>query len=255
MYCHLDEGEDLKLKASQALLRKFVEDPNPERVLTPAFRAKVRKVFTKYNDVILLYPDAFTHLLGSSKAKSRRFSPVEYLGVGIMLDRYPDRPIRALAEDIKAFRNYLRQHLQDLRSNSTTWTHVMDFINDLEDARGYYPPEDSNKRVRTINGAPMSPQRNRAFNPPTPDKQIQAHHTTAYNQLQQKAMDARMAQERREQREAFQTIPSARIHSENSPTMSAGRGPDHAGGVQIRGVNGALATKRTHDGMPVKRER
>jgi hypothetical protein len=255
MYCHTDEGEDLKLKAGQAMLRRFVEDPNPDRILTPAFRAKLRKVFTKYNELILLYPDAFTHLLGSSKAKSRRFSPVEYLGVGVLLDRYPDRPIRALAEDIKAFRSYLRDHLQDLRTNSTTWTHVMEFINELEDSRGYYPPEEaSNKRVRTTNGAPTTPQRVRAFNPPTPDKQIQAHHTTTYNPLQQKVLDARMAQEQRDQREAFHTVPSARVHGESRPTMSTGRGPDHAGGVQSRDVNGPGAKKRTHDGVPVKRE-
>ena len=255
MYCHIDEGEDLKLKASHAQLMKFVEDPNPERILTPAFRAKVRKVFTKYNQLILLDPDAFTHLLGSSKTRSRRFSPVEYLGVGIMLDRYSDRPLHALAEDVKAFRHYLRHHIQDLRSNSTTWTHVMEFINELEDSRGYYPPEqDSNKRVRGINGAPMSPQRNRVFNPPTPDKQIQSHHTTTYNQLQQKAMDARLAQEQREQREAFHTIPTARTHNENRHTISTGRGPDHSAGVQSRSINGTGQTKRTHDGVPIKRE-
>lgn len=255
IHCHIDEGEDLKLQASQARLMKFVEDPNPARILTPAFCGKVRTVFAKYNRLILLDEDAFTHALGSSKAKSRRFSPVEYLGVGIMLDRYPDRPIGTLAEDVKAFRTYLRHHVQDLRTNATTWTHVMDFINDLEDSRGYYPPEqDSNKRLRGINGAPMSPPRNRVFNPPTPDKQIQAHHTTTYNQLQKKAMDARLAQEQREQREAFHTVPSARIHNENRPTISTGRAPDHAGGVQIRSVNGTGAAKRTHDGVAVKRE-
>ena len=58
----------------------------------------------------------------------------------------------------------------------------------------------------------------------------------------------------REQREAFHTIPSARIHSENRHTISTGRGPDHSGGVQSRSVNGTGQTKRTHDGVPVKRE-
>jgi hypothetical protein len=255
MHCHIEEDEDLKLKASQALLRKFVEDPNPERILTPSFRAKVRKVFTKYNELIISYADAFTHTLGSTKAKSRRFSPVEFLGVGIMLDRYPDRPIHALAEDIKAFRVYLRDHLQDLRTNSGTWAHVMDFINRLEDSRGYYPPEEqSNKRVRTAkNIAPPSSSR-AAFNPPTPDKQIQAHHTTVYNNLQQKALEARMAQQSREQRDAFQTIPSSRVHGDNRAGTSSttGRGPDYAGGVQER--SGNTASKRTHDGVPVKRE-
>ena len=252
MHCHMEEDEDLKLKASQALLRKFVEDPNPERILTPSFRAKVRKVFTKYNELLVSYADAFTHTLGSTKAKSRRFSPVEFLGVGIMLDRYPDRPINALAEDVKAFREYLREHLHDLRTNSMTWVHVMDFINRLEDSRGYYPPEQqSNKRFRTAKGAPAtSPSRKSTFNPPTPDKQIQVQHTTVYNNLQQQAMEARLAQQMKEQREAFRTIPSSRSQPEDRAGTSAGRRPDHAGGVQERG-----SSKRTHDGVPVKRER
>lgn len=252
MYCHIEEEEDLRLKNSHAMLRKFVEDPNPERILTPSFRAKVRKVFTKFNELIEGYPNIFTHTLGNTRAKSRRFSPVEFLGVGILLDRYPDRPIHALSEDIKAFRDYLREYLQDLRTNSNTWTHVMDFINRLEDSRGYYPPEEqSNKRVRTAprNGTPATPTRNRTFNPPTPDKQIQAHHTTVYNEIQQKAMNARIAQQIREQREAFQTIPSSQ-----RSTSTGTRGPDYAGGVRERSGNSG-ATKRTHDGSPVvKRE-
>jgi hypothetical protein len=250
MHLRIEEQDELKLKSSkQSYLRKFLEDKDYNNILTPSFRAQVRRVFAKYNELISTFPETFTHSFGKGKTtKNKKFSPVEFLGVGVMLDVYTERPTRVLAEDIKAFREYLRERLQDLRLNALAWTHVMDFINALEDSRGYYPPETlaSNKRIRTASGSVAVQRRNSSFNPPSPDRQTHLHPSSVYNSRQQEAMQARLTAREQEQREAFQRIPPSRESPRWEHIMAGGaRGPtiDDGGG-----------RKRTIDGVPIKRE-
>jgi len=135
---------------------------NRQRIQTPAFQAQVRRVFRKYNDLIQSHADIFTHDFQYHGTKMRKFSPLEFLGVGILLDLYPERPICMLADDIKMFREYLRSKLQDLRTNSSGWIHVMDYINRLENSRGYFPPKNETPRVkrqRVSNGFHALPKR------------------------------------------------------------------------------------------------
>jgi len=244
MYNRMEQEEDLKLKTSMPTIKTFLEAKQPELILTPDFRGQVRRVLTKYNDLIASYPDTFTHKFGHTKM--RKFSPVEFLGVGIMIDVYTDRPSRVLAEDIKTFRQYLREQLQDLRTNTATWVHVMHFINRLEDARGYYEPErEGNKRPR-IADLPTGPRVQSKFNPPPVQSQFPMGPRTVYNEMQQQVMQDRFAMQQKEAREAFQRVPPP-----------GGRAPEYAGGVKARSApegpqqNGQ---KRTHDGLFVKRE-
>jgi hypothetical protein len=257
MHQRLEEGEELKFSATPIPLKKFLEEKDRDRILTPSFRAHARRVFGKYNDLLSLHKEVFTHSFGTT-SKMRRFSPVEFLGVGIMIDVYVDRPIRVLAEDVKSFREYLRHKFQDLRTNAATWIHVMTFINQLRDSRGHYPPENDSQAANQShpnNSIPVSPKRNPAFNPPTPDHLTPIQPSTIYNERQQKIFQARLADRQQEQREAFNIVPPARPVSNMTSTARSGsrRGPDYAGGVQERRMNGA--TKRTHLGVPVKRER
>jgi len=268
MYNRLEEELDLKLTNSQPKLKKFLEDRDFHKVLTPAFRAHCRRVFGKYNDLIERYPDTFTHTFGPRTASMKKFSPVEFLGVGILLDVYPERPTRVVAEDILAFRKYMRERLQDLRTNSPSWLVVMDFVGRLEDTRGYFPPENesqANKRQRVTNGVPISPKRSPAFNPPAPNRQTHSMQSSVYNELQRRAMQERMAQLQQEQRQAFNTLPPPRgpradgiqastgpsAHTANHPRGGVPRAPDYSAGVQ-EAANGAR--KRPRDGVPVKRE-
>jgi hypothetical protein len=244
----MDE-EDVKLKISQSTVHNFLQDPDPTRILTPAFRAQIRRVFSTFNELLQLYPKVLSHKFGNTTAKMRRFSPIEFLGVGIILSRFPDRPMHVLGDDINAFRVYLRKHHHDLRSNAATWEKVMEFVNEMEELRGVYPREDHqpNKRARTANGVSSTLQHSSPFNPPAPDRQIRSQNTTVYNAKQQQLMQARLAQQQQEQREAFTRVPPI------SPTRTTGgQAPDYAGGVQERNRNSTR--KRTVDGAPVKRE-
>jgi hypothetical protein len=246
---HSSDGDDVKLKIAQGVIHSFLQDPNPTKILTPQFRAQIRRVFSTFNELLQSNPTVFTHSWGHTKATMRRFSPVEFLGVGVMLDRYPDRPMHVLAEDVRVFREYLRKHRHDLRSNSATWANVMEYVVGLEDIRGYFAEEDRhpNKRPRIANGVSSTLQKPSPFNPPAPDKQIRSQNTTVYNQRQQQIMQARLALQEQEQREAFMRVPPV-----SPTTANGGRAPDYAGGVQERSVNGTK--KRTANGTPVKRE-
>ena len=168
----------------------------------------------------------------------------------MMLNRYPDRPMHILAEDIRVFREHLRKHRHDLRSNAGTWSNVMEFVVGLEDIRGYFAQEDRhpNKRSRITNGVSSTLQKPSPFNPPAPDKQIRSQNTTVYNPRQQQIMQARLMQQQQEQREAFIRVPPV------SPTTTANgaQAPDHAGGLNARSVSSTR--KRTANGTPVKRE-
>jgi len=243
IYNRIEQEDDLKLKTTHQTIKNFLESRNPEQILTPAFRHQVRRVLSKYNDLIATYPDAFTHTFGNAKSKMRKFSPVEFLGVGILVDVYPSRPSRVLSEDIKTFRQYLREHLQDLRTNTHTWAHVMAFINRLEDARGYYAPERDNvKRARTTAENTNGHRPGNRFNPPAPSHQIPYGQQSIYNERQLQIMQERLASQERSRREAFQRVPPV-----------GGRVPDSAGGVRERVTNGG-GQKRTSDGIFIKRE-
>jgi len=264
MHNREEEEEDLKLSNSQMKLKKFLEDKDFHKILTPTFRAHCRRVFARYNDLIEKYPDTFTHTFGARNASMKKFSPVEFLGVGILLDVYPDRPTRVVAEDILAFRQYLRQRLQDLRTNTSTWLHVMDFVNRLEDVRGYFPPENespANKRQKATNGVPVSSTRSPAFNPPAPNLQTHSTQYSVYNELQQRAIQERLAQQQREQRQAFNTIPPPRAPRTDGVQVPGGfaaqpaipqRAPNYPGGVRETAANGVK--KRPREGFTVKRE-
>jgi hypothetical protein len=185
------------------------------------------------------------------KTKNRRFSPVEFLGVGILLDCYPDRPIAILADDIKEFRANLRSQLHDLRTNTSTWLVVMEYVNGLEELRGYYTKrnEPPAKKPRTTNVTPAVP-RNPAFNPPPEERQIKKQVTSVYNERQLQAMQERLAAQQLEQQQAFQTVPTRQ--SNDTTVRQNGTAPQFAGGVRERSVNG---TKRTANGIAVKTER
>ena len=262
---HNHDGEDLKLSTSLATLAKFVSEQGYRRVLTPAFRAQVERVFTKYSGLVENHKELFTHVFGAVNATMRKFSPVEFLGVGVLLDTYPERPTRVLVQDIKGFREYLRARLHDLRSNTMTWTNVMEYITTLEDTRGYFPPDDDSgqsgkrPRVHPLLALPKNP----AWNPPPPEQRIPMLPASTMNEQQQRLHDARVASSQAEQRDAFNRLPPARpIAYQNTAQTGAltsqiasprtRQPPDYAGGVQERIVNGSR--KRAFDGAPIKRE-
>jgi Protein of unknown function DUF262 len=263
MHARVEQEEDLKLKTTQNALKSFLVSKHEAKILTPGFRAQARLVFSKYSELIKSHPEAFTHCFGHTTAKMRKFSPVEFLGVGIMIDVHPDRPIPVLAEDVNDFRRHLRDRLHDLRTNSMTWTHVMNYINRLEDARGRFVAQpESNKRQRTKNAAPIyAPQKSPAFNPPPLEFRVQSGPMSVYNEQQQSVLGrGTLQQQQQQQRDAFQKVPPARIPS-GMPRGTAGTpGAPSMGPTWTTTQYAATrerhgdARKRPHESIFLKRE-
>jgi hypothetical protein len=249
LHDRIREGEDLKLSTSQSTLKKFLED-DPRRIMTASFRAQVRRVFTKYNELVEDHNDIFTHSYGAVNATMRKFSPVEFLGVGVLLDMYPDRPTRVLAQDIQGLREYLRARLHDLRSNTMTWTKIMEYVITLEEERGYFFAGNERGNVAKRARVPLAlvSPKNPGWNPPPLEQQIPIQSTSTFNEWQQRLHDARIASLQAEQRDAFTRLPPARpIANQN-----AGGAVPVTRQAPVSSLNGS--TKRTIHGEPVKRE-
>jgi hypothetical protein len=263
------EDEDLKLAVSFPTLKKFLCE-EPRRILTQEFRKQVERVFTKYNDLVAAVENKpiFTHTYGPVGAKMRRFSPVEFLAAGILINTHIDRPSRALAGDIEGLREFLRSHFHDLRSNTQTWDVVMEYITTLEQTRGYYAPDEEEGRAQKrakVHLPMVSPTKNPQWNPPPENGQISVQPFSIYNDRQQQLRDAHVAQEQAEQESAFQRIPPARPLANQTSSRSAARPtapastssvrtrPPQSRGGRAEEVN-HYSRKRDMNGVQIKQE-
>jgi hypothetical protein len=91
------------------------------------------KVFDRYNKTYEAYPDTFED---HNYRHAKKFSPIEFVGVAVLIHRYPDRNATLLQADILDLRSWLREKRQDLRSNTGTWKAIVAFIDNLEQHRG-----------------------------------------------------------------------------------------------------------------------
>jgi Protein of unknown function DUF262 len=239
LYNLFEDGNN-RIASSQAL-KKFLEEKDYAQTLTPAFRTQVRNALTLFTNLLHAHPDVFTHTFGGSNSRMRKFAPVEFLAVGLMLFTYPERPSRVLADDIQEFRRHLRQQLQDLRTNPRTWEEVTEYIETLEDTRGRYAPAKGQPtRARDAHIQPSPPRQN-VFNPPPPERQLQpSHRHTVFNERQQHAMQARLGAQEREEQGAFRTIPSTRVEVGYSSPAKAIHSV-----TRKRSLNGTIKKERT----------
>ncbi|KAK9253862.1 hypothetical protein V1507DRAFT_457072 [Lipomyces tetrasporus] len=115
---------------------KFCRDSsNEEAVLSPRFRTHIVKVFDRLNELVVQYPDTFTHAWGGKIDKSRRFAPVEFLGVCILLGRNLSHPSAQLIREIVQMRIFLRSEFNgNLRMHSRVWNKLSTYILSLNDA-------------------------------------------------------------------------------------------------------------------------
>ncbi|KAK9321951.1 hypothetical protein V1517DRAFT_154750 [Lipomyces orientalis] len=115
---------------------KFCRDSsNEESVLSPPFRMHIVKVFDRLNELVVEYPDTFTHAWGDKSDKSRRFAPVEFLGVCILLGRNLSHPSAQLNREIVQMRIFLRSEFNgNLRMHSRVWNKLSMYVLSLNAA-------------------------------------------------------------------------------------------------------------------------
>lgn len=120
-----------KYSAGAAALKGFCDRPS---LLDDKFKANAWRIFETYNEVLTKHPETFEN---QSYTHATKYSPIEFVGSAILINQYPQRNNPALLSgDILHMRRHLRQNRQDLRSNSSTWKCLIDFVNELEAHRG-----------------------------------------------------------------------------------------------------------------------
>jgi len=123
-----------KYAAGAVALKGFCSDT---AFLTNDFKESARTVFNRYLEVFVQFPETF-HDHGYKHAT--KFSPVEFVGVAILIHRFPNRNARLLSGDIIELRRELRGKRQELRSNTDTWKSLVESILSIEESRGAVEP-------------------------------------------------------------------------------------------------------------------
>lgn len=103
------------------------------QLLDDAFKQRATRVFTIFNNVFMAHKQIFEN---NNYRHSTRFAPIEFVGVALLIHRYPERSVGMLSGDIKTMRDFLRKERQELRSNTTTFKTIVGFIDNLEAYRG-----------------------------------------------------------------------------------------------------------------------
>ncbi|TGZ82450.1 hypothetical protein EX30DRAFT_305140, partial [Ascodesmis nigricans] len=132
--CFADEtlpGSSQSYSTSVSTLKTFCAKPKD---ILNRIKGEAGRVFRKYDEIHRKFPQTFA--AKSNWKHSTKFSPVEFVGIGVLIHRYPNRNARLLSGDIMHLRQYLRDQRQDLRANTVTWRCIMSFINNIERYRG-----------------------------------------------------------------------------------------------------------------------
>ncbi|KAI5816576.1 hypothetical protein BZA77DRAFT_57504 [Pyronema omphalodes] len=93
--------------------------------LTPELHEIVTGVFKRYQEVYHEFPHTFED---QEYAHCRKYSPLEFLGMTVLIHRYPTHTIKELSRDILTVRKMLRECNKELRMNSSTWKSFMDTL-------------------------------------------------------------------------------------------------------------------------------
>lgn len=128
------DERDPTYAAGAGALKTFCQDA---RWLTDDLKRTARSVFGRYTEVCRRFPATFDDH-GYSHAK--KFSPVEFVAVAVLIHRFPDRNALLLSRDILELRRAIREDRQELRSNTQTWKSLMDGIVHIEMNRGAVDP-------------------------------------------------------------------------------------------------------------------
>ena len=166
----LSDEDNPAYSAGAASIQSFLKMIS---LLDDAFKEKARNVLNKFQQIHTNYPKIFQD---NNYRHSKRFAPIEFVGVCLLIDRYPERSIGLLSGDIKRMREYLRAERQELRSNTSTFRAVTTYVGNLEQYRGgqgvlgnsdgedsdddlfYHNDEDGEVKPEIVNGTAIASQ-------------------------------------------------------------------------------------------------
>ncbi|KAI9844729.1 MAG: hypothetical protein M1838_002049 [Thelocarpon superellum] len=145
------QGDVPKLRTSHQNIAKLLE---AEASCDEGIKSHLRRVFTKFASIVRARPDLFKD---HNFTRVKTFSPVELVGVTVLISKYPKRNTHMLYGDILYLRKELRLVYRDLKLNLDTWRAVWHLITTLESVRGAADGSTTMK-ARRSNGTEMEVQ-------------------------------------------------------------------------------------------------
>ncbi|KAH8153563.1 uncharacterized protein LAJ45_02376 [Morchella importuna] len=135
------EDQNSKYSAGAISLKAFCERTN---LLDEPFRATVKNVFYKYNEILKRHPETFQN---HNYTHATKYSPIEFVASALLIHQHPNRTNPTLLSgDILKMRQVVREERQDLRSNSSTWSSLMN-----RNVQQNMTPRDGVREVQNLN--------------------------------------------------------------------------------------------------------
>jgi len=141
-------------KAQNSAITKLLSDTAP---IDDATKSHLANIWKTFQDLIQMDPNIFTN---ASKYLSgvQTFAPIEMVAVTVLISEHSKtRNNELLLGDIRALREALREHFQDLRNNPTVWKFIWEYIEDLEAIRGAVDRSTVNPNMQQQPTAPSQP--------------------------------------------------------------------------------------------------
>jgi hypothetical protein len=93
--------------------------------LTPELHEVITGIFMRYQEVYHCKPITFKD---PGYLHCKKFSPLEFLGMSVLIHRYPTHTALKLSQDILEIRHMLLRGNNELLTNNTTWKFFMDTL-------------------------------------------------------------------------------------------------------------------------------
>ncbi|KAF2434757.1 hypothetical protein EJ08DRAFT_565960, partial [Tothia fuscella] len=130
--CQNSAKNEPSFKSGFQVLKRFESD---SRSLKPATEKHLRRVFMIFQELIGRYATVFVDMSRKRTAKTT-IAPMELIATSVLISQWADtRNHFLLSNDIRNMRKYVRSFTPDVFTNSTTWKHFWDYIENLESHR------------------------------------------------------------------------------------------------------------------------
>ncbi|ORX90283.1 hypothetical protein K493DRAFT_288269 [Basidiobolus meristosporus CBS 931.73] len=118
---HMIYYEPMKMQSSSSNIEKFLRT---NITIDPDFRARCTDTFRKYSKLVEDSLDIFF--------VPTIMAPIEFVIFGYIIARYPERTLEQLKNDLLQMRKHVRSEFIDIRFNTITYNHMMEFVLNID---------------------------------------------------------------------------------------------------------------------------
>jgi hypothetical protein len=124
------------IKSSATEIDKFLKED-----ITNVMKTNAHQVFAKFSAVI----EANSNVFFEDPTRARNattFAPAEFVMFAYVIDRYPNRSVQQLVDDVRNLRASVRGEFTDIRSNTKTFLHMKNWADSEIDQQDQQIEED-----------------------------------------------------------------------------------------------------------------